>query len=233
VGIVGHTPANPTTLVLSDYSNGMTLNSAVEYAPRRVLTDNPNAYTSFPLNADGLAAINPTGKTNFMLRSHFDLDNINPFCRNRELEIYASEQAGNDLDPKLSVEQASPDSDGDGIADDIDECPDENPMGLDADGDGCLDSPSGLIELIEMLPNDELDDTLKKSLIQRVANADQQASKDNLCAAVKIMAAFQNSVEAQRGKKITSPTADLLVDYAANLIAQYQDAFSEMNGSCD
>jgi hypothetical protein len=84
-----------------------------------------------------------------------------------------------------------------------------------------------------MLPNDELDDTLKKSLIQRVANADQQASKDNLCAAVKIMAAFQNSVEAQRGKKITSPTADLLVDYAANLIAQYQDAFSEMNGSCD
>jgi hypothetical protein len=103
VGIVGHTPANPATLVVSDYSNGMTLNGTVEYAPRMVMANAPNAYTSFPLNVSGLNAINPTGNTNFMLRSQFDLDNNDPGCVNRELQIYASEWGGTNLDPKLSV----------------------------------------------------------------------------------------------------------------------------------
>jgi hypothetical protein len=81
----------------------MTLNGTVEYAPRMVMANAPNAYTSFPLNVSGLNAINPTGNTNFMLRSQFDLDNNDPGCVNRELQIYASEWGGTNLDPKLSV----------------------------------------------------------------------------------------------------------------------------------
>lgn len=44
-----------------------------------------------------------------------------------------------------------PDSDGDGILDDEDNCPYENPMGKDADADGCIDTIEGLREhLVEM-----------------------------------------------------------------------------------
>lgn len=232
VGIVGHIPANPSIIDVSDYSNGMTLDNAVEYAPRAVVANRPNAYTSFSLNADGIAAINPSGNTNFMLRSHFDLDNNNPLCRNRELEIYASEQVGTSVDPLLSVVYTNPDSDGDGIIDDDDVCPNENPLELDADQDGCTDSAAGLIDLIAMLPSDALDDTMKNNLTQKVTAAEQQATKDNICAAIHILEAFQDAVEAQRDKKITDETADFLIAYAANIITQHMGTLSDMGETC-
>jgi hypothetical protein len=110
------------------------------------------------------------------------------------------------------------DTDGDGVPDDEDICPLEDASGLDADQNGCIDNPQGLIDLINELPPDALDEQMKNSLISKITNAANQASKENICAAVNILEAFQNQVEAQRGKKISDETATLLISYADNLI---------------
>ena len=43
----------------------------------------------------------------------------------------------------LIVSACSPDTDGDGVVDSVDTCPNEDATGDDADGDGCLDTPAG------------------------------------------------------------------------------------------
>lgn len=80
---------------------------------------------------------------------------------------------------------------------------------------------------INQLPPDALADELTNSLITKVRNAEKQDTKENICAAVNILEAFQNEVEAQRGKKIDDATATLLINYADNLIVQYLDFLPE------
>ena len=115
----------------------------------------------------------------------------------------------------------SPDSDGDGINDEDDNCPMEDATGLDADQDGCIDNAQGLIDLINDLPPEAIDEQLKNSLISKITNAENQASKENICSAVNVLESFQNQVEAQRGNKITDETATLLISYADNLITLF------------
>lgn len=111
------------------------------------------------------------------------------------------------------------DDDNDGVPDTDDFCPFENAMGFDADGDGCIDTPSGLVTVLDTLVASELvDQTTQNSLTTTVENAESAASKDNICAAVNQMTAFINKIEAQRGNKISDEAADQLIDYANNII---------------
>ena len=122
---------------------------------------------------------------------------------------------------------ASSDSDGDGIPYSEDLCPAEDATGYDADQDGCIDTSEGLLELIVNLPTDALADELVQSLVQKVNNVEKLSTRENICAAVNVLGAFQNEVEAQRGKKITDDTAILLIEYSSNLIDQLLESLPE------
>ena len=115
----------------------------------------------------------------------------------------------------------SDDADGDGVPDDMDECPTEDATGLDADGDGCIDSFDGLTDIIDTLVEaGVIDEQMRNSLISKIENANNSADRDNICAAVNQLEALKNQINAQRDKKISDEAADLLIDYADNLIAQ-------------
>ena len=88
-------------------------------------------------------------------------------------------------------------------------------------------TPEGLTDLINNLPADALAEELVNSLTQKVSNADKQAGKDNICAAVNVLEAFQNAVEAQRDNKITDVTASLLIEYSSALITQALESLPE------
>jgi hypothetical protein len=112
------------------------------------------------------------------------------------------------------------DSDGDGIPDDQDACPDEDATGFDADQDGCIDRLEGLSDVIDtLLAEDVVDETMATPLKQKVANAAKSATKENICAAVNQLEAFRNQIEAQRGEKLSDEAADLLTEYADNVTA--------------
>lgn len=107
------------------------------------------------------------------------------------------------------------DSDGDGLRDDVDACPNQNPMGRDADGDGCTDSAAGLGNLVKTLP---MAAEMRAPLTAKVlaAQAAQQRGQRN--AAINELSALLNQIRAQRGKKIPIATADLLDAYIRNVI---------------
>ena len=88
-------------------------------------------------------------------------------------------------------------------------------------------SIGGLIDLINELPEDALDEELVNSLTQKLENAEKQATKENICAAVNILGAFQNQVEAQRGNKIADATATFLIEYSENVITQLLEMLPE------
>ena len=114
---------------------------------------------------------------------------------------------------------AGGDSDGDGIPDELDECPFDNPQGLDADVDGCTDSLDDLPSVIEGL---DLEHGIENSLISKVENALKSLEKGKMGAAINQVEAFMNQVRAQKGKKISEEDADMLIQYALNVIQQLQ-----------
>jgi hypothetical protein len=112
------------------------------------------------------------------------------------------------------------DSDGDGIYDVNDSCPNEDATGFDANDDGCIDSLSGLGNIVATLVVEGvISPELENSLLSKVANAGKSATKENICAAVNELGAFMNQINAQRGKKIADGAADLLIDYTTNVIS--------------
>lgn len=112
------------------------------------------------------------------------------------------------------------DSDGDGICADLDKCPSEDSTGFDADNDGCVDNPTGLVDVINTLPADVLSDQTKNSLASKVASAQSSMDAEKDQTAINQLEAFINEVNAQRGKKISEEAADILINYAQNIIAQ-------------
>jgi hypothetical protein len=113
------------------------------------------------------------------------------------------------------------DSDNDGIDDCLDYCPYEDSTGLDADGDGCIDSFSGLTGRLQTLFTQEMiERTLQNSLTIKVMNAQAMADKNNTCAAVNKLEALKKEVNAQRGKKVADESANLIVTYDNSLIIQ-------------
>ena len=65
-----------------------------------------------------------------------------------------------------------------------------------------------------------LSDNVKTSLVAKIAVAEAQATKDNVCVGVNILSAFGSQIEAQRNKKVSDEAADLLVGYADNVISK-------------
>jgi|GEM_PF-1846862 len=111
------------------------------------------------------------------------------------------------------------DSDGDEIADswygEVDKCPLENSTGQDADEDGCIDRIDDLPALIKGL---NLHKGLENALLSKVKKAIKFLKKKNFVAAIYKLRAFIHQVEAQSGKKIAEQDADMLIQYAKNLI---------------
>ena len=105
------------------------------------------------------------------------------------------------------------DSDNDGIPDELDACPFENPEGLDANLDGCTDTVCDLAEIVQSLG---IHHGIENSLVQKANNSCAQFRRGKLNAAVNLLDAFINSVEAQRNKKISEEDADLLIQFARN-----------------
>jgi hypothetical protein len=129
----------------------------------------------------------------------------------------------NDTD-LTSVTQQLPnpplDSDGDGLNDDVDACPDQNPNGHDADVNGCTDTAVGLRQYLTNLPANVVPSNIKTSLLAKVDSAITSLNRGKEQAAIGQLRAFINEVEAQCGKKISETTADLLIAYARNIMAQ-------------
>jgi len=127
-----------------------------------------------------------------------------------------------DFDSDGMGDECDPDDDDDGVLDSDDSCPLEDATGFDADVDGCIDTPKGLLGLINTLDDDALSSKIKNSLVSKIENAMKSLAKGRENAAIGQLEAFINQVEAQRGKKISDETADLLISYAENLISQIE-----------
>lgn len=128
-----------------------------------------------------------------------------------------------DFDQDGIGDVCDPDDDNDGLIDEIDACPFQDSSGLDADNDGCIDTFEGLVEVINSLPDSELPDELKSSLISKIENALHLVDKGADKAAVNVLNALVNQISAQEGKKIPPETAEMLTQYALNLIVQIQE----------
>lgn len=103
----------------------------------------------------------------------------------------------------------------------MDACPLEDATGFDADEDGCIDSLGALPGVLGTLVSEGvIDPTMQNSLTTKLENAEQSVDKENICAAVNQLEAFQNQLEAQRGNKTSDESATLLTDYTNNLITQ-------------
>ena len=115
---------------------------------------------------------------------------------------------------------AGSDTDGDGVLDADDACSGENATGYDVDNDGCIDGFSGLKDIVDSLVTEGvIDDTLRTSILQKIANAERSADKENICAASNQLGAFINEVNAQRGGKVSDEAADEVIAYTESVIA--------------
>jgi len=114
------------------------------------------------------------------------------------------------------------DLDGDGIPYSGDNCPCESAKGFDADGDGCIDTISGLDALIQTLVDKGVvDEQMRTPLVSKIQNAGRFADKENICKAIKQLETLMNQVNAQREKKISLEAADQIISYANSVIASY------------
>jgi beta propeller repeat protein len=121
-----------------------------------------------------------------------------------------------------------PDDDNDGIADDQDDCPYEDPTGFDQDADGCIDSISGLTDLVTtLLDEGVISEQMHTSLLSKIGNAEKSATKLNICAAAHQLEALIQEVNAQRGKKISDEAADQIITYTQSVINWYLSQLPE------
>jgi hypothetical protein len=125
---------------------------------------------------------------------------------------------------ETGTDPLNPDTDNDTVADGSDICPLEDATGFDADLNGCIDTLSGIIDILDTLVAEGvISPELKNSLIAKVEGAENAASKENICAAVHKLEALKNEVNAQTGNKISPEAAVLIINYANNLITQLLD----------
>ncbi|OGP11642.1 MAG: hypothetical protein A3G39_10515 [Deltaproteobacteria bacterium RIFCSPLOWO2_12_FULL_43_16] len=121
-----------------------------------------------------------------------------------------------DFDGDGTGDACDPDDDNDGILDELDKCPFENPQGKDANQDGCTDR---VCDLSSIVISTIADDDVKNSLVQKAENACEKYQEGNIATAISKLEAFINEVEAQSGKYIDSATANMLITFATNAIA--------------
>jgi len=125
-----------------------------------------------------------------------------------------ADQANNDGD--AWGDACDDDDDNDAILDAVDACPLTAPvMGLDADRDGCTDTLAGLKEHVSALPAPPY---AKNGMLGKLSEAEKAVARGDTRVAVNKLVDFIAQVEGQRGETLTDATADLLVQYAGNLI---------------
>jgi hypothetical protein len=136
------------------------------------------------------------------------------------VECTATDSSGNSASESFTVTIIAIDTDGDGIPDIEDECPYENSTGFDVDNDGCIDSATGLIDvLIRLVDEGVIDPEMQNSLTSKAENVQSKADKDNICAAVNGLESLINQVNAQRGNKISDAAANEVIIYTQSVIA--------------
>ena len=121
---------------------------------------------------------------------------------------------------EIAISVIISDSDGDGILDDVDNCPLENATGLDANFDGCKDTIDALINVTKSL---NLKQGIENSLDAKLQNAKDALNAKNANQrqdAINKLQAFINEVDAQRNKSITNEQANLLIAMTNNVILQ-------------
>lgn len=129
------------------------------------------------------------------------------------------------------------DSDEDGIFDDfdgiVDACPAEDSTGFDSDADGCIDTITGLTELVSSLVfSGVIESQMENSLLSKLANVQKSQDKDNICAMVDQLESFKSQVAAQTGKKISTDAGSEVTAYVDRVIAFVMLALPE-GESCD
>ena len=117
------------------------------------------------------------------------------------------------------VASTNPDSDGDGVFDSDDACPEQDAGGLDANHDGCIDSTDDLALLMsELIPDDAGAGT---GLIHLAENAAAMASRGNLRAAQGQLQALTHALGALAGNVVSEEDADLILEFIDNVVAQW------------
>ncbi len=150
-----------------------------------------------------------------------DADGYPDGCDNCPQDINPDQR---DFDGDAKGDACDTDDDNDGVLDVDDSCPLEDPGGLDADVDGCIDTFDGMTGLVgDLVETGILPGRLENSLTSKIENAARSAERGHICAAVNELQALQHEIEAQRDKKIPADTANLLLMYAQNLIQQLLD----------
>lgn len=120
------------------------------------------------------------------------------------------------------------DSDGDGVPDAEDKCPNRDATGYDADGDGCIDSLDGLEQLIEMLLDEgAIDKKLYKKLLKDDEKAIKSFEKDKICKTIKDLEKLIKDIDKQVDKKISNDDAALITDYSNNVIQWLLESLPE------
>jgi hypothetical protein len=167
-----------------------------------------------------------TGETYTITDDTVDQTLVNVFA---DRVAYIDNRNGNtDVFVTVFKFKPNPDGDGDGLPDETDACPTQDATGFDANHDGCIDNLTGLSAVVTQLINEGvIDDQMGTPLLTKVANAQGTSDKDQICAAVNQLQAFENQIEAQRGKKISDEAATLLIDYTNNVIAQFEGQLPE------
>ena len=123
-----------------------------------------------------------------------------------------------DFDSDGAGDPCDSDDDNDNVEDEFDACPREDATGYDVDNNGCIDSIGGLADLVlGLVAEGVIDSTMGNSLTSKVENAEKSADKDNICAALNQLSAFESQVAAQTGKKISPEAADLITLYVASV----------------
>ncbi|MFH1725377.1 MAG: hypothetical protein ABII00_12260, partial [Elusimicrobiota bacterium] len=89
----------------------------------------------------------------------------------------------------------------------------------DANADGCIDRLVDAPGVVETL---SLPEGTDNALTSKLDNAFSSQQQGNAGAAVNKLKAFINSVEAQKGKKISAEDARMLIEFANNVIEEIE-----------
>ena len=119
--------------------------------------------------------------------------------------------------PDRGAYEVNPDSDGDGIPNEDDNCPLVDATGLDADGDGCLDSLDGLEILILSM---NLPHGAENALLTKVYDAQAAFNNGDIAGTEAHLNALLNHIAAQSGQDLTVEQANLLTAYIQNILIQ-------------
>jgi hypothetical protein len=106
------------------------------------------------------------------------------------------------------------DTDSDGIPDEEDNCPFEDATGYDANNDGCIDD---VCDLSEVVKSHNLHEGIENSLVFKAENACKKLQEKKIKPAKGILDAFISEVKSQKGKKIPTDIADMLVQFVKNV----------------